>query len=500
MTFSRSLSQIALTLVLSLSIAFCFSVLSVSASETWTQKEYGNMQSVRGLAQDGDVLIAVGNSGYMMRSSDAGSTWNVLDRISSVWWHDVVQQPNGVFVTVGESGTYATSSDQGVSWTSASLGVSANLYDIDRTSSQTGYIVGEEGEVLFYASGTSTWNTVDVGVTEDLFAVQDNGDGTAWVVGAAGRLLKATNSGLSWANLGRVSADDLHGVYFSSASKGWVVGKNGTFRTTSDGGSVWTDISVNGLAGQHLYAIDVYENRIVVSGDKIVLLSDDGGETWVSQSFIDENITFYAAHVEDENHVWVAGTNYDVFSAVYEYAYEEDVVEEEIEEEIIDSDDEASDEEASYGTLITLTCEVDAEINDPCRAVYYYATDGKRHAFPNEKIYFTWFEGFDDVVEVEAAFLASIPLGANVTYHPGKKMVKFLSVPTVYAVSQGGLLRAIDSELVAEELYGEQWNTFIDDIPDAFYGNYSFGELIEGKSDYDPDVHTQSVSSLDDNF
>ena len=79
-------------------------------------------------------------------------------------------------------------------------------------------------------------------------------------------------------------------------------------------------------------------------------------------------------------------------------------------------------------------------------------------------------------------------------------MVKFQSVHTVYAVARYGELRAIASEDVASDLYGSDWNQQIDDISDAFFGNYDFGETIESAEDYDVDDAENSVESLNDNF
>lgn len=477
---------------------FIFSVLPVSAAETWIVQDDGTLQSIRGITGNGDVLVAVGNTGNRMRSTDDGATWTLLSSAGNVWWHDVDVASNGDFLSVGESGVYATSEDDGATWTSSSLGVTATLYDIDRASSSTGYVVGVGGTAIYYANGS--WFSGTPNVTETLYAVQDNGDGTAWIVGGAGRFLKAYNNGISWTNYGRIGLDNLWGVYFS-ASTGWIVGENGTFKKTTDGGVSWSNVSVSGLSTQHLYDIQVVGDRMVVAGDKVVILSDDGGKTWTAQSFVDENITFYAAYVEDESNVWVVGSDYDVFSSVYHYEVVEDVVEEEpIEEEEEAVDPGFSLGEAEPGNLVKLECVGETDANDPCRAVYYYATDGKRHAFSNEKVFFTWFENFDDVVEVSSDFLSDLSLGGNVTYHPGTRMVKFQSVRTVYAVEAKGVLRAISSEEVAQDLYGTDWNQQIDDISDAFLGNYDFGETIDSADDYDPDEAEASTSSLDDNF
>jgi photosystem II stability/assembly factor-like uncharacterized protein len=154
--------------------------------------------------------------------------------------------------------------------------------------------------------------------------------------------------------------------------------------------------------------------------------------------------------------------------------------------------------EAELGSLIKLACDSDSTVEDPCRAVYYY--DGKRHAFPNEKVFFTWYDDFDDVVIVTDDYMASITLGRNVTYRPGSRMVKFVTVNTVYGVGTDGELRAIASEDVAESIWGSAWNTLIDDISDAFFGNYRFGEDIDSTSDFDPDEVKDSVTDIADIF
>ena len=116
-------------------------------------------------------------------------------------------------------------------------------------------------------------------------------------------------------------------------------------------------------------------------------------------------------------------------------------------------------------------------------AVYYIGADGRRHAFSNDKVYFTWYTNFAGVRVVSASALAEIPLGANVTYKPGVKLVKFQTDPKVYAVA-GRQLRPIASEAVALALYGSAWNRQIDDISDAFYTDYQFGSEIRAAADY----------------
>jgi hypothetical protein len=112
-------------------------------------------------------------------------------------------------------------------------------------------------------------------------------------------------------------------------------------------------------------------------------------------------------------------------------------------------------------------------------AVYWVGPDEKRHAFPNERIYFSWYQDFSAVKTITAEELASYPLGKNVLYRPGSRMIKIPSVPEVYAVEPFGRLRNIPSEAVAEQLYGEDWNQQIDDIDISFFFDYTIVGTVE---------------------
>ena len=117
-------------------------------------------------------------------------------------------------------------------------------------------------------------------------------------------------------------------------------------------------------------------------------------------------------------------------------------------------------------------------------AVYYYGVDGFRYVFPNDKTYFTWYANFDTVKTISDADLGTIQIGGNVTYKPGSRMIKINSDPKTYAVDENGSLRWVTSETVAIAMFGSNWNTKIDDVPDAFFGNYQGGSDIEVSDDY----------------
>ncbi|HJV32725.1 MAG TPA: S8 family peptidase [Patescibacteria group bacterium] len=130
-------------------------------------------------------------------------------------------------------------------------------------------------------------------------------------------------------------------------------------------------------------------------------------------------------------------------------------------------------------------------------AVYYLGADGRRYVFPNEKTYRSWFPIAPTVRVIGRDEMAGYPLGGNVTYRPGVRMLKIQTDPKIYAVSRNGLLRHVTSEAVAAGLYGPDWNTKIDDISEAFFINYRVGPAIQSVLDYDPEAERGRVPTID---
>lgn len=131
-----------------------------------------------------------------------------------------------------------------------------------------------------------------------------------------------------------------------------------------------------------------------------------------------------------------------------------------------------------------MATEVTATIGDLVKsedssAVYYWANDGERYAFPNENVYFSWYSDFDAVKEISSADLASIDFAGLVDYQAGTSLLKMPSVNTVYAVEPDGILRPIDSEEDAQALYGEDWASQVDDLSEAFFSQYQIGVAID---------------------
>lgn len=128
--------------------------------------------------------------------------------------------------------------------------------------------------------------------------------------------------------------------------------------------------------------------------------------------------------------------------------------------------------------------------------VYYLGPDGKRYVFPNDKTYLSWFDTFSYVKQIADDELIKTPLGGNVTYKPGSRLIKIETAPNVYVVTRGGGIRWLKTEEVAEQLYGKDWAKRVDDMPDAFFTNYREGQPILSFNDFSPSAEEQNTTSI----
>jgi hypothetical protein len=127
--------------------------------------------------------------------------------------------------------------------------------------------------------------------------------------------------------------------------------------------------------------------------------------------------------------------------------------------------------------------------------VYFIDGDKKRHVFPNEPTYFSYFSTFKGIKIVPLSILAQIPLGHNVTVRPGTWLVKIQTDPKVYVVEPFGVLHYVSTPELAVKLYGSDWTNEIIDISSAFFVDYEIGEDIKALSHPSQTVLKYSNSS-----
>jgi len=131
-------------------------------------------------------------------------------------------------------------------------------------------------------------------------------------------------------------------------------------------------------------------------------------------------------------------------------------------------------------------------------AVYYLSVDGTRYVFPNQNTYDSWFDGdFSDVKFISDSDLTNVQIGGNVTYKPGTRMIKINTDTRTYMPAADGSLRHVTTEAVAVAYFGADWNTYIDDLADGFFTNYTIGDPINDAAEFDKAAAEAAAVSID---
>lgn len=431
----------------------------------------------------GGYFYAVGGGGTVAFSNDSGSHWHLLpwvgtdDSLMSV---SMITSDDGYAVSSGGEVFYTDNGWE--TWPSRSWISERQLVGVDAVTPTDAIAYGQAGTILRTTNGVD-WSPANIDTGAFLHdSYRDGYD--IWVVGSGRTILHSPDNGETWTQTGGGVAPDYRAVDFPNPFYGYIGGTDGLLLAWTAVTDEWVELDPVGLPED----FEIEDISFVTPSHGMALIDDvlyetyDYGMSWEEKSL---HAAFGGAD-DDVNFVGLASDTVRGITAAVGGAYATDGTYAAVTYRTV--------EEFPDHQLIKSVCEDVAD--ESCRAVYYVDSVGARHAFSNANVFFSWYDSFDDVVEVSASYLAQFSLGAPVTYKPGVKMVKFISVPTVYVVAEGGVLHAIPDEDVAEALYGASWNTQIDDISDAFYSHYTIGEALDGADDYAPDV----VDEVEENF
>lgn len=221
---------------------------------TWTTMAsgVGTSYTITDLAMPNvDTAFAAVYGVGVLRSTDGGLTWANTDTPTGVRALHFNSALNGIMV--GNGGAILRTADAGSTWEVMASGVTQNLLAIDR-SGDVVLAAGSSGRVTRSSDGGATWTAVTVGsnlMTHQSIAIAADGNG---FIGTDGRIFGTTDHGLTWelVNPGTYHTF-LNKVSFANGDTGVAVGyetsggiENGLLRTV-DGGRTW--LNANGLGG-----------------------------------------------------------------------------------------------------------------------------------------------------------------------------------------------------------------------------------------------------------
>ncbi len=262
---------------------------STDAGATWTPLTSGTSATLHGIYfLDPNEGVAVGDSGTILRTTDGGAAWQsvtsgVVDTLRSVSFNG----PNGI--CGGDSQDILYSTDSGASWQIGQSGFFGGGFPGAQMLSATiGFVAGQNS--IFQAllgnttDGGASWNFQpfyfdgnEGGANDVFFFDQITGLVSGTIFDGRGALTRTTDAGLNWSTT--IYDQAVEGLAFPSADSGFAVGSGGRILHSTDSGTTWTDQTSGSTANLHdvSFASDALTGIAVADGG-VILRTTTGGE------------------------------------------------------------------------------------------------------------------------------------------------------------------------------------------------------------------------------
>jgi photosystem II stability/assembly factor-like uncharacterized protein len=227
------------------------------------------------------TCFAVNASGLVERTTDGAVSWTEVGRGGAALLGLGIAGPNTLFA-VGVNQTVLKSSDAGATWQRKTVrNIPAADFRVIRCADALRCLIATQ-------SGTQVVRTIDGGETftsvvpsnDQTFAVEFGAGSRAIAAGALGSAEVSNDAGSTWTAVGNRIAGSFLTLAAASDSVAYAGGRQGVLARTGDGGQSWsnvsppTDSTVIGLAGagpDRLY---------VLASDGTLQRSDNGGVSY----------------------------------------------------------------------------------------------------------------------------------------------------------------------------------------------------------------------------
>ena len=238
-----------------------------------------------------DIVFAGGYGGSLVRTGNAGSTWESISIGSSNWINEIhfTSAANGWIATSSGSSNPAQilkSTDGGLTWTS--------VRDIEEYSSmswptpQIGYFGTWSGTIVKTTDTGQTWTILNLATTDNVPQVQFLDTQTGFAVSTDSYMHRTSDGGATWE---KIYVPGVRRVFFHDANNGICINAYGEIGRTTDGGSTFTywqtpfnNYKLLGMnfsspmRGYVVGGLDCANGNCITK--PVILTTNDGGVTW----------------------------------------------------------------------------------------------------------------------------------------------------------------------------------------------------------------------------
>lgn len=257
---------------------------SVDAGETWepVSTPVPPSQDFHALARDfGGALWAAGTGTTVIRSVDLGASWysvpapGLQGNVTSLAFPDAAEPSFAYAVT--SAGLFVSQND-GTSWTEVPTPAGSTVRTAAFYDPAHGWVEGgpSPGQVFYTSDAGAHWTTGDTqGVGTESASMVAEGPETAWLLGIKDTVFR-TFDGTNWSNLALTSQQRSHAMTSFDGQYGWIGSEDANLFYTWNGGACWVQEAVPAIP--EIYAIG-FENATwgVAAGDGVIWYTRDAG-------------------------------------------------------------------------------------------------------------------------------------------------------------------------------------------------------------------------------
>lgn len=268
---------------------------STDAGSSWSVVPSGTTQNLFAVQFfDARHGILTGDSGITLRTNDAGTTWLPMPNNGARLFKLSFPVPRFGFALDKSSAIYRTI-DSGASWRRLSLDSSAALFDILFLDAAIGIVVADSGRIFTTSDSGTTWSVRRIASTERLTSIARAGAKEILVGGALGSVFRSTDEGATWNPAGEVEPDisfaaismldSLNGIGVGSL----IQGLGPRIVRTTDGGTSWTQAQ-EGIPNDQLLLVNrslIMRDRtgFVLGNSGSIFRTTDAGSSWTTVAY-----------------------------------------------------------------------------------------------------------------------------------------------------------------------------------------------------------------------
>ncbi|MCC6866247.1 MAG: T9SS type A sorting domain-containing protein [Ignavibacteria bacterium] len=252
--------------------------------------------------------IVVGQSGTILRTTNAGTNWNTVNSGTSVHLFSVYFINANTGWVAGDVGVILKTTNGGLTWSVQSTGVGYQLRSISFINSSVGFAAGWYGTFLRTTNGGTSWNSYPTGLTTNLTCINFLDANFGLAGGQFGKLIRSTNGGVNWQIISSGTSAQIEQVNFTASNQAVIIGEGGFIRKSTNMGNNW--FSQSSGTGNWLYGTSVKNaNFYYLVGDYgTVRKTSNGGTNWYSQTSNTSSLLTAVSFV-DTNTGWAVGIN-----------------------------------------------------------------------------------------------------------------------------------------------------------------------------------------------